>query len=160
MALTYKRPLTYNMADPVRRSTQTPVPTAAVREAAAPRQRVQFAPATDFVTTLDAPNDSDTDVEAAHLPQSFRHGLPRSSLEPGTTNLLYPPSHLFLDPPLGEGEPQTRETPLQVAARLQHAVDDNQKVLAELKAVLWQKATGQERHPDVAAVPAETAKKQ
>ena len=118
MALTYMRPMTSNMADPVRRSTLTHEPTAGVREAAAPRRRVQFAPATDFVTTLDAPNDSDTDVEEAHLPQSFRHGLPRSSLEPRTNNLLYPPSHLFPDPPLGEGEPLTRKTPLQVAARL------------------------------------------
>ena len=37
-------------------------------------------------------------------------------------------------------------------------MDDNQKVLAELKEVLWHKATGQERYPDAVA-PSKAAEK-
>ena len=40
MALTFKRPLTSNTADPIRQSTQTPLPTAAIWEATVPKLRV------------------------------------------------------------------------------------------------------------------------
>ena len=50
-------------------------------------------------------------------------------------------------PPLGGGTFECTNTPLQQAARLQHVADDNQRMLADLKYVLWQNAIGQERYP-------------
>ena len=134
------------MAETVRRSTRTSLPTAAARNATQPVRRVRFATVPDAIPLPAVTEDSDEEAETAHLPQSFRHSLPRSSLELGTTDLQHPPSHLFPEPPLGEGGSHTRETPLQIAARLQHSVNDNQKVLAELKEVLWHKATGVRTH--------------
>ena len=55
------------------------------------------------------------------------------------------------------GDPVQGQTPLQVATRLQNLINDNQQLLAELKAAMWDKATDQERHPRVEqeeAVPA------
>ena len=158
MALTYRRPLPSHMAETVGRSTRTSVPTAAARDATPPARRVRFAAVPDAIPLPAVTEGSDEEAEIAHLLQSFRHGLPRSNLEPGTTDLQHPPSHMFPIPPLGEWGPHRRETPLQIAARLQHSVDDNQKVLAELKQVLWHKATGQERYPDADA-PSKAAKK-
>ena len=158
MALTYHRPQLSHMAETVRRSTRTLVPTAAARDATPPMRKVRFAVVPDAIPLLAMTEGLDEEAETTHLPQSFRHGLPRSSLEPCTTNLQYPPSHLFPEPLLGEGGPHTWETPLRIAARLQHFVDDNQKVLAEPKEVLWHKATGHKRYPDAIA-PSKAAEK-
>ena len=49
----------------------------------------------------------------AQLPQTFPHGLPPSSLEPGTTDQQYPPTSLFPEPPLGEGGDQANNTPFR-----------------------------------------------
>ena len=69
------------------------------------------------------------------LPQSFPHGLPASSMEPGTTDLHFPPSNLFLEPPLGNGEHLQTETPLQTVAQLQAATKNLQELVVELAAV-------------------------
>ena len=46
------------------------------------------------------------------LPQYFPHGLPTSSLEPGTSDLQFPPSNIFPEAPVGDGETLTQESPL------------------------------------------------
>ena len=80
------------------------------------------------------------------LPQSFPHGLPPSSLEPGATDQQYPPTYLFPDPPVGDGPELQLETPLQVVSHLQDAVKNVQELTGELARSLWEKATGTERH--------------
>ena len=52
------------------------------------------------------------------LPQSFPHGLPPSSLEPGATDQQFPPSSLFPDPPFGDGPELVLEPPLQALTQL------------------------------------------
>ena len=47
------------------------------------------------------------------------------------------------------GDPVQCQTPLQVATRLQNSINGNQQLLAELKAAIWDKATDQERHPQM-----------
>ena len=47
------------------------------------------------------------------LPQSFPHGLPTSSLERGTSDLQFPPSNIFPEAPVGDGETLMQESPLQ-----------------------------------------------
>ena len=78
------------------------------------------------------------------FPESFRHALPASSLEPGTTNLTLPPDHTFPDQPSMGGDPVQGQNVLQIAARLQTSLNDNQQLLAELKATIWEKAVGEE----------------
>ena len=79
------------------------------------------------------------------LPQSFPHGLPTSSLEPGTSDLQFPPSTVFPDPPLGDAAAMMQESPLQTMVQLRHATTNLQQLVAELSASLWEKATDQER---------------
>ena len=55
------------------------------------------------------------------LPQSFPHGLPTSSLEPGTSDQPYPPSQLFPEPPMGDNPELLTKTPLQAVAHLRDA---------------------------------------
>ena len=90
MALTYRRPLPSHMAETVRQSPRTSLPA-----------RRRFAAMPDAIPLRAVPQGSNEKAETAHLPQSFRHGLPRCRLEPGTTDLQHPPSHLFPEPPLG-----------------------------------------------------------
>ena len=102
MALTYLRPVHVAVAS--RRSIRVSIPTAAVREAIPTVRRVRFSPA---AVSSDTPQqeeeeeeeeEEDDIAEAAHHPQTFHHTLPTSSLEPGTTNLHFPPDHTFPDP--------------------------------------------------------------
>ena len=79
-----------------------------------------------------------------HLLQSFPHGLPASSLEPGTSDLRLPSTNLFPEAPLGDGEVLTQGTPRQSIAQLRHAATNIQQLVAELSASLWDKATNQE----------------
>ena len=67
-------------------------------------------------------------------------------MEAGTTDLQYPPSNIFPDPPLGEADQLQTETPLQAVAHLQAATKNLQELVGELAASLWRKATDQERH--------------
>ena len=64
---------------------------------------------------------------------------------PRTTDRQFPPSSLFSEPPLGDGEIVLMETPLQTVARLQHATTNLQQLVAELTTSRWDHATGQER---------------
>ena len=80
------------------------------------------------------------------LPQSFPHGLPASSLEPGATDQQYPPTYLFPDPPMGSGPELLLETPLQAVSHLQDAVKNVQELTGELAKSLWEKSTDRERH--------------
>ena len=103
MALSYNRLPTMMQ----RRSTRTPQPTRQVVESILqrPARRVQFAPSTqgrpapipeipeDPLTTQsvsvepqEVPGVPDKYAYKERLPQSFPHGLPPSSLEPGTSN--------------------------------------------------------------------------
>ena len=68
----------------------------------------------------------------ALLLQTFPYGLPTFNLEPRTTNLLYPPTSFFLEPPLGGTEMLDMETPSQTATQFQHAMDDIQQIVAEV----------------------------
>ena len=132
MALTYKRPLPAMVQ---RRSTRPSQPTMAAKEAVSqrPERRVRFTPSTmpetqpttnpavsgdDPLTTPDVtenerPGNQEKHPYTAQLPQSFPHGLPTSSLEPGTTDQQFPPSPNFPEPPLGDREVLLMETPLQ-----------------------------------------------
>ena len=159
MALTYQRPA---LAMAQRRSTRVPQPTVAVQEAQPVKRRVKFTIPTPQTTLnrlttptpsvlpplLPSPTTKSTGEEAtdtAHLPQTFPHGLPPSSLEPGTTDQQYPPTPLFPEPPLGDGESPAMETPLQTVVHLRHATANLQHLIADLSASLWAKATDQER---------------
>ena len=70
------------------------------------------------------------------LPQSFVHGLPASSLEPGTSDQQYPPSQLFPEPPMGGNQELLMETPLQAVAHLKDAIRNLQQLVGELAASL------------------------
>ena len=121
MALTYNRTSTMMQ----RRSTRTPQPTRQAVESfqQRPARRVQFAPSIlsrpasilasteDPLTTPSAPVETQEEPGVPNkyaykerLPQSFPHGLPPSSLEPGTSDQQYPPSQLFPEPPMGDQE--------------------------------------------------------
>ena len=161
MALTYRRPH-YAMVQ--RRSTRPSVPTEAARQSAEqqPTRRVQFAPSTPATLPGSTPEmvdplcptsdsqpatpgfESDKYAFKGQLPQSFPHGLPTSSLEPGTSDLQFPPSNIFPDPPLGDGAINMQESPLQTMVQLRHATTNLQQLVAELSASLWEKATNQE----------------
>lgn len=52
--------------------------------------------------------------ERAHLPQPFLHGLPTSSLEPGTTNLDRPLTYVFLESSLEESQSHGTCPPLRL----------------------------------------------
>ena len=67
-------------------------------------------------------------------PQSFPHGLPTSSLEPGTSNMQFPPSNIFPEAPVGDGETLMQESPLQTMVLLRHATTNVQQLVAELSA--------------------------
>ena len=130
MALTYRRPH-YAMVQ--RRSTRPSVLTEAARQAAEqqPTRRVHFALPTPtphpestpetidplFPTQDTQPTmcgfESDKYAFKGQLPQSFPHGLPTSSLEPGTSALQFPSSNIFPEPPLGDGAVMMQESPLQ-----------------------------------------------
>ena len=160
MALTYKRP---SPAMVQRRSVRTPRPTVIAREAPLLKRKVHFsaptsAPAipisraTPFPSSLPpllaTPLEVTFEEEevVAHLPQTFPHGLPTSSLEPGTTDQQYPPTSLFPEPPLGGEHDVNHETSLQTVVHLRHATLNLQQLIADLSASLWAKATDQERH--------------
>ena len=85
--------------------------------------------------------ESDKYAIEGHLPQSIPHGLPTSSLEPGTSDMQFPPSNIFPDPPLGDGTVYMQESPLQTMVQLRHATTNLQQLVAELSASLWEKAT-------------------
>ena len=143
MALTYRRPH-YAMVQ--RRSTRPSVPTEAARQAAEqqPARRVHFAPPTPTPHTKSTPEmvdplfptqetqptmpgfESDKYAFKGQLPQSFPHGLPTSSLEPGTSDLQFPPSNIFPEPPLGDGAVVMQESPLQTMVQLRHATTNLQ----------------------------------
>ena len=80
------------------------------------------------------------------LPESFSHGLPLSSLEPGTTDLKYPPTTLFPEPPMGDQEELLMETPLQTVAHLRDATRNFLRLAGEVAASMWRKAIDEERH--------------
>ena len=80
--------------------------------------------------------ESDKYAFKGQLPQSFPHGLPTSSLKPGTSDLQFPPSNLFPESPLGDH---------QTMVQLRYATTNLQQQVAELSASLWDKATDQER---------------
>ena len=163
MALTYNR----IPAMMQRRLTRTPQP---IRQAVKSIQqrsarRVQFAPSIqgrpasipeiseDPLTTPSVPAESqetpsvpDEYAYKERLPQSFPHGLPPSSLEPGTSDQQYPPSQLFPEPPMGDNQELLMETPLQAVAHIKGATRNIQQLVGELAASLWRKAKNQERH--------------
>ena len=147
MALTYVRPAHAFVA--ARRSSRVTVPTAAVRQVTPTIRRVRFTPlVAPFATFPPSEEESeDENAKAAHLPQSFQHTFSRSSLEPGTTNLNFPPSHTFPNTEPVGGDPVQHQTPVQVATWLHNALNDSQELLGELKATIWDKATDQERRP-------------
>ena len=169
LSQTYRRP-DYAMVQ--RRSTRVSMPSAAARQAAQQKsaRRVHFTPATDMppsTTTTPTPEaipttvdpllptpasqyttpgfESDKYAYKGQLPQSFPHGLPTSSLEPGTSDLQFPPSNIFPDPPLGNGPARMHESPLQTMVQLRHATSNVNQLVAELSESLWDKATDQER---------------
>ena len=113
-----------------------PIPIAAAREATPTVRRVRFSPAaTPSGTPQQEEEEEEDDIAGgAHLPQTFHHALPTSSLEPGTTNPHFPPDQTFPDPLCVGGDPVQGQTPLQVAAG---SINDNQQLLAELKATIW-----------------------
>ena len=158
MAYTYKRPLP---AMAQRRSARVSKPSP-IRETEQSSRRVRFTP-----TTLPTPTPTKIPLDPAtpmvekeeyttQLPQTFPHGLPPSSLEPGTTDQQFPPSSLFLDPPSGDGEVLLMETPLQTVAQLRHATAGIQQLVAELAANLWERATDTERRFPVQRLPLST----
>ena len=145
MAITYHRPVP--AADANRRSTRVPIPIEAAREAIHNPRKVRVKPAAAPVhrPVHQESDDGEDDVaDAPHLPQSFRQALPTSSLEPGTTNLEIPPSHTFPDQPVVGGDPVLGQNALQIAARLQTSLDDNQQLLAKLKAAIWERTVTEE----------------
>ena len=68
-------------------------------------------------------------------------------MEPGTTNLTIPPDHTFPDQPSMGGDPVQRQNALRIAARLQTSLNDNQQLLAKVKAAIWEKTAGEEMPP-------------
>ena len=90
-----------------RRSTRVFIPTTGATEATPIVRRVRFNPAlVPSNTQLEEEEEAaDELAKAAHLPQTFHHALPTSSLEPGTTNLHFPPNHTFPDPLSRDGMP-------------------------------------------------------
>ena len=149
MALTYLRLADAAVAS--RRSIRVPIPTAAPKKSTPTLRRVRLSPAFALsdIPEQEEEEEGDDIAGAAHLPQTFHHALPTSNLEPGTTNLHSPPNHTFPDPLSVGRDPVQGQTTLQVATRLQNLINDNQQLLAELKAAMWDKATDQERHPRV-----------
>ena len=167
MALTYIRPAAAMMQQRVPRTAQ---PSQKARDAVAqaPRKRVHFqntplSGAEGTPAAASIPSDplsvplADTsypDVPGVpeeynypeRLPQSFPHGLPPSSLEPGATDQQYPPTYLFPEPPLGDGPELLMETPLQAVSHLQDAMRNATQLTGELARSLWQRATDRERH--------------
>ena len=93
----------------------------------------------------DVPGVPDDYDYKERLPQSFPHGMPPSSLEPGTTDQQYPPTYLFPYPPVGDGPELLLESPLQAISHLQDAVKNVQELTGELARSLWHKATDTER---------------
>ena len=137
MAITYHRPAHTAVAS--RKSTRVPVPTVATREATQTVRRVRFspAPAPSHTPPQQEEEEEEDDISgAANLPQTFQHALPASSSEPGTTNLQIPPDHTFPDPLSMGGDPVQCQNALQIAARLHNFLNDNQQLLAELKATI------------------------
>ena len=122
MVLTYKRQ--HGQMDTAqRRSAQVPIPIEAANEAVSLNQRGRFTPSTSSnaadvlrrtpsnpTTSTAAPPSTpavapeSVEKYTTHLPQTFPHGLPTSSLVPGTPNELYPPTSLFPKPSLGGTE--------------------------------------------------------
>ena len=153
MALTYIRPAAAMMQQ---RSPRVSQPSQKARDAAAqaPAKRVHFeveeeeaaertpAVATRAADPLSVPlaDTSYPDVPGVpeeynypkRLPQSFPHGLPPSSLEPGATDQQYPPTYLFPEPPLGDGPELLMETPLQAMSHLQDAMRNATQLTGEL----------------------------
>ena len=145
MAITYHRPALTAVAS--WKSTRVPIPTVAAREAIQTPRRVRVIPAAAPLhppTQQESDEDEDEVAGASHLPQSFRQALPASNLEPGTTNLAIPPNHTFPDQPLMGGNPVHGQNVLQIAARLQTSLNDNQQLLSELKAAIWERAVAEE----------------
>ena len=107
MAITYHRPT--HMAVASRKSTRVSVPIVAAREATRTIRRVRFSLAaapSDTPTQQEKEEEEEEEVSgAAHLPQTFQHALPTSSLEPSTTNLQIPPDHTFPDQTSMGGDP-------------------------------------------------------
>ena len=85
------------------------------------------------------------ELEKAHLPQPFLHGLPASSLEPDTTNLDHPPTYVFPEPLLEESVVPRNVSTLQTTTQLQHATGNLRHLVGELKAGLYNRTTDQER---------------
>ena len=160
---------TYNVPDQVammvRASKRTHQPSQAAREAAeqptARRARIDPDPPTKIPTpstgapdpiantqtyTEGVPGFQDGYELDGHLPQSFPHGLPPSSLEPGTSDMQFPPSNLFPESPLGDGEVLRQETLLQTMTQLRSAATNMQQLVSELSERLWDKASDTERH--------------
>ena len=125
IALTYFRPTHAAVANC--RSTCVSIPTTVAKEATPTVRRVRFSPATVPSNTQQEEEEEEGDdiAEIAHLPQTFHHALPTSSLEPSTTNLHFPPNHTFPVPLCVGGGGVQGQTPLQVAARLQNSINDN-----------------------------------
>ena len=159
---------TYNVPDQlammVRTSKRVHQPSQVAREAAEQpstrRVRINSEPPTEIPTPVDStpdPSEAQTPMEdepgfqegydhKGQLPQSFPHGLPPSSLEPGTSDIQFPPSNLFPESPLGDGEVLRQETPLQTMTQLRSAVTNMQQLVSELSERLWDKATDNEKH--------------
>ena len=145
MAITYHRPAL--TAEASRKSTRVPIPTVAAREAIHTPRKVRVRPAAaPLHPPIQQESDEDEDdvAGAPHLPQSFRQALPSSSLEPSTTNQAIPPSHTFPDQPSMGGDPVHGQNVLQIATRLQTSMNDNQQLLSELKAAIWERAVAEE----------------
>ena len=105
MAITYHRPAP--AAEASRKSTRVPIPIVAAREAIHTPRKVRVGPAAAPLrppVQQESDEDEDEVAGASHLPQSFCHALPASSLEPGTTNLAIPPNHTFPDQPSMGGD--------------------------------------------------------
>ena len=138
MALIYLRPAHVAVAS--RKSIRVSIPIAAATEATPTVRRVRFSPAAVPSGTPQQEEEEEEEEDditgATHLPQTFHHALPTSSLEPGTTNLRFPPDHTFPDPIFVGRDPVQGQTPLLVAARLQNSINDNQQLLAELEAAI------------------------
>ena len=97
-------------------------------------------------TYPDVPGIPDKYNFRERLPQSFPHGLLPYSLEPGAMEQQYPPSSLFPEPPFGDGPELRLEPPLQALTQVQDATRNLTKVVGELAASMWRKATTRERH--------------
>ena len=167
MALTYIRPAPAMMQQ---RSPLVAQPSQKARDVAtqAPTKRVHFEvdaeeAAEQSPATAPTPSDPlsvplvDTSYPGVpgvpeeynypeRLPQSFPHGPPPSSLEPGATDQQYPPTYLFPEPPVGDGPELLMETPLQAVSHLQDAMKNATQMTGELAKSLWQRATDRERH--------------